>query len=106
MKPGDPGLAPTDYVLVARPADALAAAAARACTMDLDVVNLGSDLQGEARDMGAAHAELARQHAPGVLISAAKRRSPSMPGAEGVAPTANTCWHSRWRWTAPRMFTL
>ena len=37
--------------------------------MDLDVVNLGADLQGEARDIGAAHAELARQHAPGVLIS-------------------------------------
>ncbi len=69
VKPGDPCLAPTDYVLVARPADALAAAAARACTMDLDVVNLGADLQGEARDIGAAHAELARQHAPGVLIS-------------------------------------
>ena len=69
VKPGDPCLAPTDYVLVARPADALEAAAARACTMNLDVVNLGADLQGEARDIGAAHAELARQHAPGVLIS-------------------------------------
>ncbi len=69
VKPGDPCLARTDYVLVARPADALAAAATKARTMDLDVVNLGADLQGEARGIGAAHAELARQHAPGVLIS-------------------------------------
>ena len=69
LMPGDLCLDRTDYVLVARPADALAAAAARARTMDLDVVNLGADLQGEAGDMGAAHAALARRHARGVLIS-------------------------------------
>ena len=32
--------------------------------MGLDVVSLGANLQGEARDLGAAHAELARRHAP------------------------------------------
>lgn len=69
VKPGDTCLARTDYVIVARPADALATAAARARTVGLDVVNLGDDLQGEARDIGAAHAELARHPAPAVLIS-------------------------------------
>ncbi len=69
MKPGDPLLARTDYALAARPADALAAAAARARTLGHDAVELGDDLQGEAGDMGAAHAELARRHGRGVLIS-------------------------------------
>ncbi len=69
VKPGDPCFARTGYVIVARPADAVAAATGRARAMDLDVVDLGDDLQGEARDLGAAHAVLARQHAPGVLIS-------------------------------------
>ena len=69
MKPGDPLLARTDYVLVARPADALGAAAARARTLGHDAVELGDDLQGEAEDMGAAHSELARRHGHGVLIS-------------------------------------
>ena len=69
VKPGDPCLARNEYVIVARSADALAAVEARARTMGLDVVNLGANLQGEARDLGAAHAELARRHAPGVLIS-------------------------------------
>ena len=69
VRPGDPCLTRTDYVVVARPADALAAAAAKAREMSLNVVRLGDDLQGAASDMGAAHAELARQHGPGILIS-------------------------------------
>ena len=69
VKPGDRLLARSDYVIVARPADALAAAEEKARKMDLDVANLGADLQGEARDLGAAHAALARRNAPGVLIS-------------------------------------
>ena len=69
VKPGDSCLTRADYVLVARPADALAAAAAKAREMGLDVVQLGDDLQGEAREMGAAHAELALQQGRGVLIS-------------------------------------
>ena len=69
VKPGDPRLAWTDYVIVARPSDALAAAAGRARAMKLDVVDLGDDIQGEARELGTAHAVLARQQSPGVLIS-------------------------------------
>ena len=69
VKPGDPRLGRTGYVLVARPADVVAAATRRARAMNLDVVDLGDDLQGEARDLGAAHAALARQHPPGVVVS-------------------------------------
>ena len=56
-------------MIVAGPADALAAAAAKAREMGLNVVQLGDDLQGAASDMGAAHAELVRKQAPGLLIS-------------------------------------
>ena len=69
VKPGDPCLTRTDYVVVARPADALAAAAAKAREMGLNVVRLGDDLQGAASDMGAAHAELVRKQPPGLVIS-------------------------------------
>ena len=69
VKPGDPCLTRTGYVIVARPADALHAAVTMAREAGLDVVQLGADLQGEASDMGAAHAELVRKQAPGLLIS-------------------------------------
>ncbi len=69
VKPGDACLTWTDYVIVARPADALYAAAAMAHEAGLDVVQAGDDLQGEASDMGAVHAELVRKQAPGLLIS-------------------------------------
>lgn len=69
VKPGAPCLARTEYVIVARPADAVAAATGRARAMNLAVVDLGGDIQGEARALGTAHAVLARQDAPGVLIS-------------------------------------
>jgi len=70
VKPGDSCLARADYFLVGRPAEALAAAAAKAREMGLDAVQLGDDLQGEASELGAVHAELARrQRTRGVLIS-------------------------------------
>ena len=67
IKPGDRCLDNAIYTIVARPADALEASAARASLDGLAVRNLGDDLEGEARDLAAAHARLARQ--PGVLIS-------------------------------------
>ena len=84
VKPGDPCLARTDYVLVACPADVLAAAAARARVVDLEVVNLGADLQGEAHDIGAAHAALARRHVRGVLLSGGEATvTTNAPGGRG-----------------------
>lgn len=85
VKPGDPCLARVDYFLVARPADALAAAAARAREMGLDAVQLGDDLQGEASELGAVHAELARrQRTRGVLISGGEATvTVDAPGGSG-----------------------
>jgi glycerate 2-kinase len=53
--------AATDYRIIARPADALAAAAARARAEGYECVMLGDRLQGEAREVAAEHAELARK---------------------------------------------
>jgi glycerate 2-kinase len=52
-----------DYVLVARPADALAAGAAVAARAGYAPLVLGDALEGEARELGAAHALLALEHA-------------------------------------------
>jgi hydroxypyruvate reductase len=62
-KPGDPIFAQLDYRILARPADALAAAQARAKAAGYDTVVLGDRLQGEAREVAADHARLARDHA-------------------------------------------
>lgn len=59
-KPGHPAFANSDYRIIARPADALAAARATAEAAGYAVHDLGADLEGEARDVAAAHAELAR----------------------------------------------
>jgi glycerate 2-kinase len=59
-KPGDPVFADTVYQIVARPADALAAAKARAVAAGYECLILGDRLQGEARQVAAEHAKLAR----------------------------------------------
>jgi glycerate 2-kinase len=75
-KPGDPAFARTDYVLVARPADGVAAAAELARTAGYEVVDLGADVQGEARDVASAHAASARE------LGAAGRRAVLLSGGE------------------------
>jgi glycerate 2-kinase len=66
-KPGDEIFAQSayrdNYRILARPADALAAAQARARTAGYDCVVLGDRLQGEAREVAAAHARIARDFA-------------------------------------------
>jgi glycerate 2-kinase len=62
-KPGDPAFANTEYRILARPADALAAAEARAREAGYDCVVLGDQLQGEAREVAAVHARLALGYA-------------------------------------------
>jgi glycerate 2-kinase len=62
-KPGDAAFADADYRIIARPADALAAAEARAREAGYDCVMLGDQLQGEAREVAAAHARLALDYA-------------------------------------------
>jgi glycerate 2-kinase len=59
LKPGSPHLARTDYRIVAAPRASLEAAAAIARRLGYRVEMLGDALEGEARDAGAAHAQLA-----------------------------------------------
>jgi len=75
-KPGDQVFAATDYRIVARPADALAAAQARVRDAGYDCVVLGDRLQGEAREVAAAHARLARE------LAATRRRTAILSGGE------------------------
>ena len=60
-KPGNPVFDCTEFRIVARPADAIAAAAAGARAAGYEPVVLGADVEGEAREVAAAHARLARE---------------------------------------------
>jgi len=75
-KPGDQVFAGTTYKIVARPADALAAAQARARQAGYDTMVLGDRLQGEAREVAAEHARLARD------VAAQHRRVAILSGGE------------------------
>jgi glycerate 2-kinase len=75
-KPGDKIFAGSDYRIVARPADALRAAQARAIEAGYECVVLGDRLQGEAREVAAEHARLARD------CSAQGRRVVILSGGE------------------------
>lgn len=61
-KPGDPCFKNKDYRLIARPRDALAAAAKIAEEAGITVTLLGEALEGEARDLARTHAALARAY--------------------------------------------
>src|SRR6185437_10561297 len=62
-KPGEPIFAAGVFRILARPADALAAAERHAREAGYDCVVLGDRLQGEAREVAAQHARLAQDHA-------------------------------------------
>ncbi|HEV2544121.1 MAG TPA: DUF4147 domain-containing protein, partial [Methylobacterium sp.] len=57
-KAGDPAFARAEYRIIARPIDALEAAAEAARRAGYEPVMLGSDLEGEAREVAAEHARL------------------------------------------------
>ncbi len=59
-KPGDKIFANTTFVLAARPADSLRAAEAMVRAAGYEPVMLGDSVEGEAREVAAAHAKLAR----------------------------------------------
>ena len=75
-KPGDTAFARTSFELIARPRDALDAAIAVAAEAGYAVTDLGSDLEGEAREVAAAHARLAAE------ARAAGRRVAILSGGE------------------------
>ena len=60
-KPGDPAFAGSQFVLAARPADSLRAAEAAVHAAGYECVLLGDRVEGEAREVAAAHAALARE---------------------------------------------
>jgi len=58
-KPGDPAFARTRFELIARPKASLDAAIRLAANAGYAIIDLGADLEGEARDVAADHARLA-----------------------------------------------
>ena len=75
-KPGDPAFARAEYRIVARPSDMIAAVAAAASAAGYEPVVLGADVEGEARDVAAAHAAEAR------ALRAAGRKAALVSGGE------------------------
>lgn len=75
-EPGDPCFAGSSFAVIARPADALAAAAEAAAAAGYEPVLLGADIEGEAREVARAHAALAR------AAKAAGRRVALLSGGE------------------------
>ena len=75
-KPGDPCFARVDYRIVLRPAHALAAAAETAARLGYEPIMLGDAVEGEAREVAAEHARLAR------AMKAAGRRVALISGGE------------------------
>jgi hydroxypyruvate reductase len=75
-KPGDPIFARTHFEIVTTPAVALAAAVEAARDMGLEVIALGDQVEGEAREVAAAHAAMARD------LADAGRRALILSGGE------------------------
>jgi len=60
-KPGDAAFARASYEMIARPRASLDAAVARAKVAGYEVIDLGADLEGEAREVASDHARMALQ---------------------------------------------
>ncbi len=75
-KPGDAAFANTEYKLIARPADSFRAAEAAVRAAGYECVFLGANVEGEAREVAAAHAAKARE------LQAAGRRAVILSGGE------------------------
>jgi glycerate 2-kinase len=60
-KPGDVAFARAQFELIARPRASLDAGIGKAKAAGYEIVDLGADLEGEARDVAADHAKLALQ---------------------------------------------
>ena len=60
-KPGDPAFARAHFELIARPRNSLDAAVKLVKDAGYEIIDLGADLEGEAREVAAAHARLVLQ---------------------------------------------
>jgi glycerate 2-kinase len=69
-KPGDAAFARARFELIARPRGSLDAAIKVAAAAGYEIIDLGADLEGEARSIAAEHAQLALQaHAKGRRVA-------------------------------------
>ena len=69
-KPGDPAFANADTRMIATPKLSIDAAAKIAREAGYTVIDMGDDLEGESREVGAAHAKLALEtRGPAVILS-------------------------------------
>jgi len=59
-KPGDPVFSGSEFTLAARPGDAMRAAESAVRAAGYECVSLGDHVEGEARDVAAAHARIAQ----------------------------------------------
>jgi hydroxypyruvate reductase len=75
-KPGDPAFARAQFEMIARPKASLDAAIRKARDAGYETVDLGADLEGEARSVAADHAQLALE------ARAAGRRVAILSGGE------------------------
>jgi len=75
-KPGDPAFTHSRFILGVRPADALAAAKREVLAAGYECLLLGDSLEGEARAVAQAHAQLARS------LRAQGRRTVILSGGE------------------------
>jgi hydroxypyruvate reductase len=75
-KPGHPAFAATSFALAARPGDAFRQAEALVCRAGYECVQLGTELEGEARVIAVEHAALACE------IAAQGRRAVILSGGE------------------------
>lgn len=75
-KPGDRKLAQASFVLAARPLDALRAAEKAIAAEGYECISLGADVEGEAREVAAEHAAMARD------LRAQGRRAVIVSGGE------------------------
>ena len=86
-KPGQPPFERTSFEIIARPADALTAAAAAVRQRGYDCVLLGDRIEGEARDVAAAHARLAREQRRSAVILSGGELTVTLNGkGRGAAP--------------------
>jgi hydroxypyruvate reductase len=75
-KPGDPAFVRAQFELIARPRASLDAAIGKARDAGYDIIDLGADLEGEARSVAADHAQLA------LKARAAGKRTAIVSGGE------------------------
>jgi hydroxypyruvate reductase len=75
-KPGDPVFAGSEFHLVARPADVFRAVQEKVASGGFEPIFLGDRVEGEAREVAAAHARLARD------VQAQGRRAVILSGGE------------------------